>query len=291
MERRDNYGSVKGPAPRGVLTSVNWYNCTMNTLEIIEEMNANPALVEELRAILLTREILELPKLVAGIDQRLDRLAALAERHEERLDSIDQRLDRLAALAERHEETLAELVALTRRHDERLDGIDQRLDGIDGRLDGIDGRLDSHDDKLGQLVGDSFEAKWRENAPAYLGSHGFRKLRVISKAVLADILDELNDKGLLSEDDREDILNVDSVATATRKADSTEIYILTELSSRLHVDDVERVVRRASLLAAAISKSCVQIVAGASIDDDALELANSSGVIVVTPKEWARKVA
>ncbi|NNN20682.1 MAG: hypothetical protein HKL80_01595, partial [Acidimicrobiales bacterium] len=85
----------------------------MNTLQIIEEMNANPALAEDLRTVVLSRELLAIPASISSIDERLDKLVQISEKHETRLDSIDERLVRLAEISEKHET--------------RLDSIDERL--------------------------------------------------------------------------------------------------------------------------------------------------------------------
>ncbi len=187
-----------------------------------------------------------------------------------RLSNTDERLDRLAALSERREGTMAELVSITKHQEERQESLDINMDWLKEMF---------------------FELKWERKATSYLGSHGFRKLRILSQSQLADILDDLFDEDLLGEEDRLDILNVDSVATAIKKSDSNEVYIVAELASRVHSDDVERVIRRALLLEVASSKHCEKVVAGASIDDVAVELAKNKGVIVITPREWAQKVA
>ena len=228
----------------------------MNTLEIIQEMRANPALAEELRAVLLSRGLLELPELVREI-------ARLAERHDERLNAIDERLA---------------------RHEERLNDIDERL----ARLVEITQR---HDVQIARLVGSDLESRWRRDAAAYLGSRGLRRVRFVDTADLSDTLDELLVPGKLSDEERQDILVADAVHVAVRSGDGVAVYVVTEVSSRVHRHDVERAARRARLLEQALNVSCMPMVAGMSIDELADAAARESGVTVVLPSSWAVSAA
>ena len=338
----------------------------MNTLEIIEEMNTNPALAEDLRAVILTRDLLRLPADVATIDERLDKLVQISARHEETLAQLvestkkleettahlaqtsqrhevtlaqlvestkkleettahlaqtsqrhEETLAHLAQTSQRHEETLAQLVESTKkleettahlaqtsqRHEETLAQLAQtsqrheetlaqlvestkKLEETTAQLVRI---VKDHDDRLGYLMGSDLESKWRINAAAYLGNIGFRKVNILEKGELAELLFELLDNGDINEPDRIDILCVDSVATAITKSDLSKVYVVTEIASRIHKDDIDRVTRRAEKLQQATAVKCLKVVAGASIDETANELALKNDILVVIPSDWVRK--
>ena len=74
----------------------------MNTLEIIEEMRSNPALAEELRAVLLSRELLALPERMVAVEDRLSRLEASVQ-------ALEASVQALAEISERHEASIARL--------------------------------------------------------------------------------------------------------------------------------------------------------------------------------------
>ena len=233
----------------------------MNTLEIIREMRADPALAEELRAVVLDEELRRLP-------ESLRELVEVSKRHEQRLDGIDAHLvslDRsvaeLVEVTKAHEQSLAELVEVSKRHDEHLVALDRRV---------------------GRLTGSDFEAQWCKKAPAYLGSRGFRKVRYVEVADVADLLD-----GLCDDEAREDLLAADGVHSAVRKADGKSVYVVCEVSSRIHRDDVSRALARAGHIARLGGPEGVACVAGASIDDLAAQEALTGGVIVVIPPAWA----
>ncbi len=214
----------------------------LNTLEIIQEMRANPAVAEELRAVLMSRGVLELPELVGE-------MARSSQRHEERLNDIDVRLARLVEVAQRR------------------------------------------DVQIARLVGSDLEARWRRDATAYLGSRGLRKIRLLDKADLSDLLDELLVTGSLSDAERQEILVADAVHSALRRGDGAAVYVVTEVSSRVHQHDIERAVRRARLLEQALKVSCIPAVAGMSIDDPAETAAQEGGVTIVLPSSWIAPAA
>ena len=219
----------------------------MNTLEIIREMRADPALAEELRAVVLDEELRRLP-------ESLRELVEVSKRHEQRLDGIDAHLVSL-------DRSVAELVEVSKRHDEHLVALDRRV---------------------GRLTGSDFEAQWCKKAPAYLGSRGFRKVRYVEVADVADLAD-----GLFDDEARDDLLAADGVHSAVSKADGKSVYVVCEVSSRIHRDDVSRALRRAGHIARLGEAEGVACVAGASIDDLAAAEAETAGVIVVTPAAWA----
>ena len=66
----------------------------MNTLEIITEMRQNPSLAEELRAVVLSERLLELPEKVASMDDKLEKLIEISKRHESRLSRIEKIAER-----------------------------------------------------------------------------------------------------------------------------------------------------------------------------------------------------
>ncbi len=121
---------------------------------------------------------------------------------------------------------------------------------------------------------------------AYLGNNGFRKIHLANRDALTDLLDDIVEAGDISNAVMNDILLADAVHTAIRKADGAPVYILTEVASRIHVDDIERSTRRAASLQEATGRDSVPCVVGASIDDPAEALATQRGCVVVLPSDW-----
>jgi hypothetical protein len=199
----------------------------MNALEIIRELQADDVLCEELRAVLFTKELLDLPQEVAKF-----------------VESTNKRFESLESDAS----TLKSDVSTLKRD-------------------------------VCVLKGGYYENQWRENAAGYLGNHGFRRIKYIDKAQLSDLCDSID-----NQDIRSDILLIDGVHVAQK--DSTTVYIFAEVASRIHIDDVERAIRRALKFKEYTGNDAVSCVAGGSIDYYALGTAEESGVIVITPNGW-----
>ncbi len=210
----------------------------MNTLEIIEEMRINPALASELRAVLLSEELLSLPERMLAMERTLAELVEISKRHENTLA--------------RHENTLAELVEISKRHDGRL----------------------------GNISGNIYEERCRRYAVPVLSrvSGGLRSIHLLDRAELADRLDDLIDAGKMDFDTREDILLANIVATAKRRSDGEELWIVAEASVTLGASDVRRAKRRAAALGTAMGVNCLAAV----ISDIVPETLDLTGVDLIT---------
>ncbi|MGC8779759.1 MAG: hypothetical protein ACP5UQ_02745, partial [Anaerolineae bacterium] len=101
----------------------------------------------------------------------------------------EQRLEELAEAQKRTEQRLEELAA-AQKHTEQV-------------LQGLIVRVDRMDERLGRLVGESLERRYRERAFAYFGPV-MRRVRVVS---LQDILAEAEDR--LSEAEVSELLPLD----------------------------------------------------------------------------------
>jgi len=134
---------------------------------------------------------------------------------------------------------------------------------------------------VSDLKGESFERRVRERAPAYLGRL-IRRGRVVSFESLADSLENAIDKGLIREEDKNDALMLDCVATGFLKdGGGKEVILALEVSVKADVEDVERASRRADILSQTYRRDAIGIVIGREITDRARQLAEKNGVIVI----------
>ncbi|MGB9757562.1 MAG: hypothetical protein ACPLZE_03715, partial [Candidatus Bipolaricaulaceae bacterium] len=77
--------------------------------DLVRLLREHPEWREELRALLLSAELLSLPELVRGLGEKLDRLSAAQLKAEERLARLEELVAELAQAQARTEERLAEL--------------------------------------------------------------------------------------------------------------------------------------------------------------------------------------
>ncbi|MCX8062758.1 MAG: hypothetical protein N3D16_09250, partial [Anaerolineales bacterium] len=200
--------------------------------DLVRLLQQHPEWREELRHLLLTPDVLELPQAVRELveahkraEERLTRLeqsvAELVEvqrqlaeeqrqlieahkRSEERLTRLEQTVAELSENQKRAEErltrleqTVAELVEGQRQLTEAQKKTEEKLQKLTDRVDLISIQVD-------ELRGDMLEIRYRQRAFSYFG-------RIISRAQVVDLQEIWPDKiePNLSEEERNDLLLLD----------------------------------------------------------------------------------
>lgn len=235
--------------------------------DLVRLLEAHPDWQRELRRLVLTDELLQLPVHMQQVDDRIDRLteairglAARQERTDERLDALATRVADLAAAQQRTEARLAELAAAQQRTEallEELAAAQQRTEArleelaaaqqrTEARLEELAVALHRTTIRLDALSGDTLELRFRERGPSMLGRNGFSRPRVLTDADWVSYLDDALEAGTISSADRAELLLVDA-AVRTRDAEG-EVWLVVEVSSTVDVHDVDRAKRRAALL-------------------------------------------
>ncbi|GIW95685.1 MAG: hypothetical protein KatS3mg110_3726 [Pirellulaceae bacterium] len=216
----------------------------------------------------------------ALLTERVDQLAEAQRRTEEQLARLTERVDQLAEAQRQTEERLAEF---ERRTEERFALLAQRMEELaeaqrqtEERLAALIERVDRIDDRVGELVGESLERRYRDRAAAYFGQV-LRRSRVVDNLVLEEALEDH-----LSAEEVCDILRTDVIVSGKprNRPEVEEVWVAVEVSSVIDTTDVERVVRRSRLLARS-GRPVVPVVAGKEITRAADEAARTEKVAVV----------
>jgi hypothetical protein len=225
--------------------------------EFLRLLDEHPEWREQLRRRLLAEEFLRLPAQTQEVLESQRRLeaavAALAEaqqRFEERLSLVEARLDRVEERLSRVEEWIAKaeerlsrLEAAVAALAEAQQRFEERLSRVETRLDRVEERLSRVETRVGDLVGDNLERRYRERAGAYFG----RILRRPTPVDLNDLRELLEPR--LPAPAVDDVLLADLILRGRLATDGTEeTYLLLEVSAIVDERDVDRAVRRASLL-------------------------------------------
>ena len=121
----------------------------------------------------------------------------------------------------------------------------------------------------------SLERIVRERPFVYLGHFALR-LKRVSDAELALLLEDAVDCGLLAEEEAEDVRQLDAVACGLRRTDASPLYLAVEVSSVVDQHDLERAIRRAAIVEKASGVPTLPIVAGESILDNVRQIAKRS---------------
>ena len=250
---------------------------TISTVEdIIEALDSDPQLLEALRARLLTRELLELPQVVAQL---------AASQAEMRKD-----MDRFAA----EQATMAAEQATMRKDMDRFAAEQAEMRKDIERLAAAQARTAADvavlKDDVASLKGDHLEMRLQGKVHAMLGQRkSLRGIRVVCAAFPAgmapefvDAIDDAADTGKITEDQRGRILSTDLIATARRRRSRQPIYVSFEVAHSLDEDDARRVVETGDALARAFPKAEVMsFIYGLSISARDMSQAEAEGVEVV----------
>ncbi len=232
----------------------------MDTLGIIRQLEGDPALRAQLRAVLLGDDMLELPELVRRLAARLEQLVDTQQRIEQRLEQLadaqqrtEQRLEQLADAQQRTEQELAQVVIAQ----QAMLRWQQRAD-----------------DQFAELKGPALESRVRQDPRRFVPRRLATGARLIDDARLSALLDALDDASA-TEVERADAL------IEARLPDASDVIFVVEAAWTAHVDDVERAQSRAATLARSGASTRALVVSHTTPDAVVLAAAGRAGVAVV----------
>ena len=126
------------------------------------------------------------------------------------------------------------------------------------------------------MKGELLEVRYRERAPAYVGRL-VRRAQVLSATERVELLENAVEQGILTEEEKNDVLLTDVVVRGRRKEDGAQVYLAIAVSWGVGPYDVERAIHRAALLGK-LGSPAMPVVAGKNITPYADELTHASQV-------------
>jgi hypothetical protein len=230
--------------------------------DLVELLEQQPQWRHELRRLVLTDELLGLPRAVSE-------LTAAQQRTE----------SSVAELVEAHKRTdaqVAELVETQRSTSLALAGLADVVKSL---------TRDVHDKLLpdvGWLKGLTLERDFRDRPLTYYRKI-VRRAHTLSERELSQVLEGAVERGQLTYDDVDDIVQADAVVEGRSLRDGTPVYLVVEVSWGIGKKDVQRAARRSALLTRAGTRA-EPVVGGKWFTPDAQREAEAlSGVHLV---EW-----
>jgi hypothetical protein len=212
--------------------------------DLVRILEEHPEWRAELRRLVLTDELLALPELVRD-------LVEAQRRTEQRVTHLE---DRIAALVEAQLRTEQHIAALTEaqwRTERRLATLTNDEADIKGVV---------------------LELRYQYRAHAYFAPL-IRRTRVWSPEEIDTLLEAAGTQGLLPEAEADEIVLTDLLLRGRRREDNTEVYVVVEISWKIDPYDVERSVRRATLLSR-LGTPAIPVVAGNEVIEEATNLAS-----------------
>ena len=230
--------------------------------DLLQLLDQHPEWQAELRRRVLTDEFIELPVLVRSLTEGQAATNAQLATLTQRVDTLTQRVDAIAV----------QLSVLT----DRVDLLTQQIAALVESQRVMATRIQSQGQRLDAAVGDLLEFRYERRAGGYF-SQLARKIKVVDRSALADLLDDAVEQGRIAEGDRNDVSHADLVLTGQRREDRVDVYLVAEVSVAIDVDDVRRADDRASVMAR-LGRPAMAVVAGERIASEPAELAAARGV-------------
>jgi len=135
-------------------------------------------------------------------------------------------------------------------------------------------------DDVSALKGSDFERQVRERAPSYFGRL-IRKCRVVLPERLADVLEEAVERGVISDEEMGDALNVDLVVEGILKSNKENVLLVCEISYTADTTDVERANKRAGIIGKGFNIKSIPVVIGKEVTEGAEKKSSTLGVILL----------
>ncbi len=220
--------------------------------DIIKALKEHPEWLEELRKIILTTELIELPK---KFEEMLERMKKL----EKKVDKIEKDVEVLkqdVAILKQDVAILKQDVAILKQDVNYLKG------------------------EFGRIKGREFERTIRERYYAYFGKL-LRKSKLIPFEEIIPLLDSAEDEKLITEEQRFSVLQLDLIVKGEIKVTKKEVYLAVEISYSLQEDDIEKAIERAGILAHIFKKEVIPVVVAVEIKEEIEKSAEEKGVLLI----------
>jgi len=237
----------------------------------------------------------------AKLDQRMEELAAAQKRTEEAVAALDRRMEELAAAQKRTEETVA---ALSQRVDklaqaqealtQTMERLGQRVEELteaqrttEVRLTKLENTVQVLVGHVDQLRGWSLEYRYQRHAPAYL-LRLLRHVHVLAPEDLARLLEEAEERGVVSQEEVEEVLRADLVCSGRlQEGRKQKAWAVVEVSWVVGEEDVRRAADRAAAWQKVVSEPVLAVAAGQQVAPEVVGLASMLHVHTLTPRRSA----
>ncbi len=205
------------------------YDGQVDTIGIIRQIEADPGLRAQLRAVLLGDEFLAMPQLLAELAEGQRRL--------------EDALARTQAALERTQATLQEFMAST---EARLSSLETDVSVLKTDVSVLKTDVSVLKTDVSSLKGSDLEQRLREHPSRYLDDY-VERVRVVSEESLDDLVEALDKNAALDRLELRRLRRTDLIANARRAGSTERVTVVAEVSATLHVDDITRAAESADV--------------------------------------------
>lgn len=229
--------------------------------DLARVLREHPEWRDTIRGLLLGEEIARLP----------EKLAAFIEATQQNFQLVYGRLDSLDEGQ--------------RQAEERFNRLDERFDRLETSVNRLTGRVDNG---LGAFYEHRAEKAARSLADRHLDLSRVKILQGAQAGVdnqFAELLDNARRTGLITQDQFQELLQLDLVFAATRNSDGADIQVAAEVSITAGDSDIDRAARRAAILADITGQRVFPAVISANVDSARRARAEQQAVTVMVLPE------
>lgn len=231
-----------------------------NVSDLLRLLREQPDLADQMRAILLTREFLQIPITVSSFAEALSTMS-----------------DSMATMAE----SLTVMSKPVTTMNERVSGLTGAVQAAGGRIDRLEAELaevkatlDRQNERLSQLMGSDYESyaadvvpRRLRSIPGLTGARLFSQRRKYNSPGLNEIATSAFYADRITEAEADEMGQAVLVFEVTIAG--TESYVLAEVSMTVRSEDVTRARARAVILEKASGMRTIPAVVGAAIEEAA----------------------
>ena len=259
-------------------------------------LREQPEWTDTIRAILLGKDLLDLPQQLAEFVQLTNqRLQQLETRH----DTLDDRLTRFIETTDRNfqivhdrleriESDVVDIKGNIVNVNGHMNQIYGYIDQINGHINQINGRIDQIDGKLDNRFGMTYEYKVQKNIGGIAGQYlNVRRTRVLLGGLitmdteLEELIEQAEDDHIITGQQNTELRLVDLIFTCRRRTGGVDMHVVAEISVTINDNYITRAAERAAILASVIGRPVTPAVVGTHIDDTRTTLAAATNVTVM----------
>ena len=220
--------------------------------DILRALREHPDWLGELRKLILTEELLELPRKFEELLKRVDRIEKRVEKIEEDVAVLKQDV----AVLKQDVAVLKQDVAVLKQDMSYWKG------------------------EFGRLKGRDLERTIRERYYAYFGKV-LKGAKVISMEGLIPTIETYEDKGEITEEQKDGVLNLDLIVSGHSKSLKKDVILAVEVSYSLYEEDIERACERADVLSRVLQREVIPTVVACQIKEGTERLADERGILLI----------
>ncbi|MCS7149379.1 MAG: hypothetical protein RMI93_01375 [Caldimicrobium sp.] len=247
--------------------------------DLLNALRENPHWAEELRNLILSRRLLELPeKFDEFVEKRFTPLEKKVDKIEQDVGVLKQDVGVLKQDVEVLKQDVGVLkqdVGVLKQDVEVLkqdvevlkqdvEVLKQDVEVLKQDVEVLKRDMGVLKIDVGNLKGDNLERKVREKAPAYFGKR-FRKIKLIDSYRLAEALDEAEERGIITPEERAQALRVDVLLRGRWVEKDKDVMLVVEVSVVAEKRDAERAFSRAEVIAKVYGIEAIPVVVGTKI--------------------------